>query len=117
MRLIIAGGRDYNPQPWDLLTIQTIVLRLGVDEIVSGGATGADAIGEAYAKENGIDCRIFPAKWREYGKQAGPLRNRRMAEYADALLYFPGGEGTAGMIEAAKARGLQIIAAHPEVDQ
>lgn len=49
--------------------------------IVSGGADGADSLAEFYAKENGIDFKLFPADWKIYGKQAGYVRNRQMHKY------------------------------------
>ncbi|MFD1444284.1 hypothetical protein [Thermoactinomyces vulgaris] len=52
----------------------------------------------------------YPAEWKKYGKKAGPLRNAKMAENADALVAFWDGKsrGTKDMIETAKRRGLRI---------
>jgi len=112
-RLIIAGGRDYNPRPEDERIITDVVKRLGVTEIISGGARGADAMGENYAKAMGIPLRVFPANWNKYGKKAGPIRNEKMASTADAVLLFPGGAGTADMRRKASMYGLEIVEAHP----
>jgi len=73
-------------------------------EIVSGGAKGADQLGEQYAKENNYNLRIFPADWDKYGKKAGYIRNEEMAKYADACVCFWDGKskGTKMMIELAK---------------
>lgn len=79
-------------------------------EIISGGATGADALGERYAKEKGYTIKLFPADWNRYGRRAGPLRNKQMADYADALIVFWDGSsrGTKSMLELAKEQGLKI---------
>lgn len=79
-------------------------------EIVSGGATGADALGERYAKEKGYTIKLFPADWNRYGRIAGPLRNKQMADYADALIVFWDGSsrGTKNMLEIAREQGLKI---------
>ncbi len=79
-------------------------------EIISGGATGADALGERYAKEKGYTIKRFPADWNRYGKKAGPLRNKQMADYADALIVFWDGSsrGTKNMLEIAREQGLKI---------
>ena len=79
-------------------------------EIVSGGAKGADMLGERYAAEKGYAIKRFTAEWGKYGKKAGPIRNTEMARYADALVAFYDGEsrGTANMIKAAKGNNLQI---------
>ena len=79
-------------------------------EIISGGATGADALGERYAKEKGYLLRRFPADWKQYGRAAGVRRNKEMAQNADALIAFWNGEsrGTKNMIEEARAAGLLV---------
>ena len=51
-------------------------------EIVSGHAEGADMLGERYAAERGLSCRVFPAEWQKYGRKAGVLRNSQMLDYA-----------------------------------
>ena len=48
--------------------------------IVSGGAKGADALAERYAKEKGYQLYVFPAEW-EKGKFAGYERNEKMHKY------------------------------------
>ena len=52
----------------------------------------------------------FLAQWDKYGRQAGPMRNRQMAENADALIAYWDGEsrGSKNMIEEAKKRGLKV---------
>ena len=79
-------------------------------EIVSGGASGADALGERYAKERGYPCAIFSADWGQFGRRAGPLRNKLMSDYADYLICFWDGKskGAKNMIETAKKDGLKI---------
>lgn len=101
MKLIIAGGRDINLEPHEILNAiaDTDLVLAEITEIVSGGASGADKSGEVMASIVGIDIKRFPAKWDEYGKIAGPIRNKQMADYADALLLFWDGKsrGSADM--------------------
>lgn len=79
-----------------------------VPTIVSGGARGADKLGEVYAKDNGYNLRIFPADWNTHGYKAGFLRNEEMAEYADALAAFWDGKsrGTKHMISTALKKAI-----------
>ena len=84
-------------------------------EIVTGGCSGADAMGEDYARTWHLGLKVFPAKWDKYGRAAGPIRNRLMAEYASKadrgiLIAFPVGKsrGTSSMIEQAKECGLEV---------
>jgi len=72
---------------------------------------GADYIGELYAKHIGVPVRDFPADWIAHGNAAGPMRNRQMAKYADALIAFWDGKskGTANMINEMKRLGKPVI--------
>ncbi len=109
MKLIIAGGRDYPPSEQDVEYVTNLVEKEGVTEIVSGGARGADAFGESMAVDLDLDLKIFPADWDNNGKAAGFVRNAEMANYADAVLLFPGGRGTAHMRKMAENRFLRIF--------
>ena len=94
-RVIIAGGRDFNDYP---LLKQKCDSFLGNKSkecqviIVSGTARGADQLGERYAVEKGFPILRFPADWLQYGKAAGPIRNRQMTDNADALIAFWDGQ-------------------------
>lgn len=101
-RTIIAGGRDYHLTKEDRAFLDT----LPICEVVSGGAPGADSGGEAWAALREVPVRRFPANWAKYGKAAGPMRNQEMADYAEAVVLFPGGAGTADMRRRAKSSGL-----------
>lgn len=108
MRTIIAGSRtitDYN------LVVESIEFSgFPITQVVSGGAYGADRLGERYAKEHNIPLVVFPAKWNEYGKKAGYLRNVEMAENADALICIieNDSKGASHMINIARERGLRL---------
>lgn len=117
MRLIIAGGRNFKPEPkhWEWLDELRYMLDNSgsrITYVVSGAARGADAFGEKWATHNSIMVKRFPAKWKEYGKRAGALRNYIMAHWAarddGAVVLFPGGAGTALMKEMAERMELRI---------
>jgi hypothetical protein len=76
------------------------------DEIVCGGARGADSLGEKWGIANGVPIKYFFPKWEEFGKAAGHIRNAEMAEYGDFLVAFWDGQsrGTANMIQAMKRK-------------
>lgn len=101
MKLIVAGGRNYNNYPHLKKTLDAFRLKYQVEEIVSGAAHGVDTLGEQYAKEHGISLKQFPADWNKHKKAAGPIRNAQMAEYGDCLLAFWDGssKGTKNMID------------------
>ena len=72
--------------------------------IVSGGAKGADALGEKYAEENGLEIERYFADWNTFGKSAGPKRNELMAQSSDYIICFWDGKsrGTKSMIDFAQ---------------
>lgn len=109
LKVIIAGCRDFSDYAL-LCSFADQVLAGAEDiEIVSGGARGADALGERYARERGYALKVFPADWDKYGRAAGPIRNGQMADYADALIAFWDGKsvGTRNMIRQAREKGLK----------
>lgn len=106
MKIIIAGSRNHKIlSEW--ITRYMEIFKLAPTEIVSGGAPGIDACGEAWAIENNYPLKIFRADWDKYGRGAGPRRNSEMAEYADLLLAFWDGEspGTKNMVQHMQKRG------------
>lgn len=108
MRLIIAGGRDRSLSESDFERLDKLRESTPVDEVVSGGAPGVDTHGEFWARSRGIPVARFPADWLKQGKAAGPIRNRKMAEHADAVVLFPGGNGTENMFAEAQRFDLDI---------
>lgn len=102
MKLIIAGGRTFEPSYAlinGIIQLHRIYRHEPIVEIVSGAASGVDTAGELWASEYNVKVKKFPANWDLYGKSAGPLRNQAMAKYADALLLIWDGEsrGSASM--------------------
>lgn len=110
MRIIIAGSRTATEeQVRDAIEYCDWVGFVSC--VVSGGAKGADQVGEKWAKEKGLEISLFPADWEKYGKRAGPMRNKLMAENADGLIAVWDGKsrGTASMIELARGVGLRVF--------
>ena len=104
MKLVIFGSRSIdNYDEVKAILTETInyMWPQDIEEIVSGGARGADHIGEKWAAEHGLPVTMFIADWDKYSKAAGPLRNQDMAEYADAGLAIWDGEskGTLDMLD------------------
>lgn len=106
-RVIIAGGRDFD----DRRALERIMERLPrPTRVLSGGASGADRLGEWWARRYRVPFNVYPARWDEHGKIAGPIRNGEMAESADVLVAFWNGKsrGTKNMIDTALRKGLEV---------
>lgn len=112
LKIIIAGSRNFRKYSLLKEKLEIILSNLNEDEIeiISGGAPGADRLGEKFAYEKCYNLTIFPCRWDLYGLKAGPYRNLEMAKYADALVAFHDGssKGTISMINLAKKHNLKI---------
>ena len=116
MKLIIAGSRKFTDSGL-CQTIMTMLVMMAdkclnndVDEIVTGGAKGVDHIGKCLAFYSKKPHKEFPADWDQHGKAAGPIRNRQMAEYGDALILIWDGEsrGSASMKREAQKANIPV---------
>lgn len=110
-RLVVCGCRDFSD--YNLLSLEIDAYVKKLDNafsliIISGGASGADKLGEKYAKEHNLKVELYPALWDKYGKSAGVVRNREMADVSDGVIAFWDGEskGTKSMIESAREAGI-----------
>lgn len=109
MRLIIAGGREFNDYPLLKSTLDNFLQNITDPiTIISGTARGADKLGERYAQEKGYECIKFPAMWEKYGKASGYRRNVEMAEVATHCVVFWDymSRGSKSMIDIAKRKGI-----------
>ena len=106
-RVIVCGGRDYDDRDRCFEVLNELFPDKAI-EIVSGHAAGADSFGEAYANENGIKLTVFRPDWKQYGRAAGPIRNKAMLDYAvketPVVVAFWDGKskGTKNMIDLAE---------------
>lgn len=106
-RVVIAGCRNYfdyaQAKKYIDLCLKNIRKQFTII-IISGGCREADMIGLRYATENNMTFEVYNADWIHFGKAAGPLRNRHMAEVCDYVICFWDGKskGTFSMIQEAK---------------
>ena len=112
-RIVVAGCRDFHDYAVakDFIEQSICEIRQSYELVfLSGDCTGADQLGERFATENGFSVEHFPAEWETFGKSAGPIRNRKMAESADYVICFWDGKsrGTASMINYAKKLGKPV---------
>ncbi len=113
MRTIIAGSRT-------ITDYAVVVEAVRASEIVpsvvlSGAARGVDVLGERWAADHRITLERYPAEWHIWGKAAGAIRNKQMAEKADALIAVWDGEspGTRDMIHKALTARLIVYVHRP----
>jgi hypothetical protein len=112
MKTIIAGGRTITDYSLVLSAIGESEFE--ITEVVSGMAPGVDTLAIQYSRQHNLPLKEFHADWNQYRRAAGPIRNREMAEYGEALIAIWDGEsrGTKNMIEEATKRGLKVYTDH-----
>ena len=104
MKLLIAGSRSISE--FDI----TPYIPEGTDHIISGGATGVDALAEKYADDHKISKTIMRPKSAIHKKGAPLKRNEEMIEMADRILVIWDGisHGTKQTINHATSLGKKI---------
>lgn len=106
----VCGGREFADSFLVSRTLDAHVRRGYV--VVHGGAPGADSLADSWARCWGRGLIRVPALWESFGKCAGFRRNAIIAALPLRLLIaFPGGAGTADMVERARSKGIPIIEA------
>lgn len=84
-RVAVIGSRKFeNYDQMKRILHETL---LPDDELVSGGATGADSMVQRFAKEEGRVIHIYYPNWR-LGRSAGFERNQRIVENSDLVIAF-----------------------------
>lgn len=115
--------------------LDELFLDFGPFVVIHGGARGADALAGAwvadFAGANLPEPRVFEADWndlshpdavikiakggtnkgRQYDALAGHRRNQKMLDEGkpDLVVAFPGGTGTADMIDRARKANVEIM--------
>jgi predicted Rossmann-fold nucleotide-binding protein len=110
-RILICGGRNF--KDYDLFISTMLSLQQWFAKefvVIQGGASGADRMGMMWAINQGAPMFQVPANWQFYGNRAGTLRNKWMLQFGlpDLVIAFPGGPGTANMVNEAKVWGVDV---------
>jgi hypothetical protein len=70
---------------------------------------GADRLGDEWAAARGVRVERHPADFGTWGKGAGPMQNKQMAEAgAHGCIAAPGGAGTDSMTKQAERGGIPV---------
>lgn len=126
-RILVCGGRDFADDRRLRLVLDQFVRRYGPVLVIHGAARGADTLADRWARDRGFKAIPFPARWhdlsqpgrrirrdragRDYDANAGLRRNVQMLNEGkpDIVIAFPGGAGTAHMVDRAKHQGFLVI--------
>jgi YspA, cpYpsA-related SLOG family len=94
IKLAIVGTREFTNYEEFNIHMSNYLQKINctpsdINQIISGGAAGADSLAERYATEHHIDILIFKPNWERFGKAAGVLRNTNIIENSTHVLAFP----------------------------
>jgi len=117
VRILITGGRRYSDgAQFNRVMAKRVSLD---DELCHGGATGADLMCAVWATAHEVDCRRMPAQWKRFDgdRSEGYRRNRRMLLKfkPELVIAFPGGTGTANMVNIARRAQVRVIIIKPKM--
>lgn len=100
MKIAIIGSRSFNDSAMMKEFIAESIDVSKVSLVVSGGALGADTLGERFAEEHNIEKLIYKPDWKKHGRAAGFIRNEQIIKAADVVFAFWDGrsKGTADSI-------------------
>ncbi len=111
VRIAIIGSRSFKDTKLVADTMNSVLEKYHIAEIVSGGAYGADTLGERWAKANNIPTRIFLPDWNRFGRSAGFRRNHDIIDNCDLCIAFWDGasRGTAHSINLARQAHKEVL--------
>ncbi len=111
MKVIICGGRDYTEFDIAYAYLDALHEEYQFSLVIQGEAKGADSIAKQWALSKDIAVKGHRANWDLHGRKAGFLRNKEMLDEnnPDLVVAFPGGRGTAMMIELALKANVKVI--------
>lgn len=127
MRILICGSRDYVDRDGVLTTMLTGFIESAEcynyeDDplvVITGAAGGVDSLTYRWCDERELGCgcvvqqETYPARWKEYGNAAGPIRNQQMLDEGkpDLVIGFTNrpleeSRGTKDMLTRSKKAGV-----------
>ena len=109
MNIAIVGGRDFSDYTLLKESLSAYIsIYSGIpDNIVSGGAKGADTLAAQFAAEMGIPLLVFKPDYQKYGRGATLVRNTQIIENADVVFAFWDGQSKGTKDSITKAKKLQ----------
>lgn len=99
MKFAVIGSRTITDEESVFQVLNSYKSEISV--LITGGAVGIDQIAEKWALNIGIPTIIYIPDWNKYGKSAGIIRNKLIANDCDQCLAFWDGlsKGTKSTID------------------
>lgn len=114
-RVLVCGDRNWNDRAYLYDRLDQLSAWQAFTTVIDGTAPGADCMAHDWADLHGIQSVRYPALWSEYGRAAGPIRNRQMLTEGkpDLVVAFHQdinqSKGTRDMIRQASRAGVDVV--------
>lgn len=114
--VLVTGGRDFKSDGVVETAMKAIVADKKNVIFINGAQRGADSMCSVFSLRNAWPCYMYPARWADFRKAAGPIRNRLMLDMhpqIEVVLAFhdflPHSSGTYDMCQQALKRGIPVL--------
>lgn len=113
MKWLVTGGRSITDVSLIEEHLDTMFKKYGKPEVlIHGDCSGVDKISGSWAEKNKITVKTFPAEWKRYGRAAGPIRNRQMADECSkedlcVSVWNGSSSGTKDMLGVCEKKGMK----------
>jgi predicted Rossmann fold nucleotide-binding protein DprA/Smf involved in DNA uptake len=106
-RIAVIGSRSFD----DYERLMSVLSPLLPAHIISGGAKGADGLAERLARELELPITVIKPDWAQFGRAAGPIRNREIVNAADIVIAFWDGKskGTKSALDYARQQQKAVL--------
>ena len=112
MKLAIVGGRDFTDYTLFCKELAIVQSKWGLpEEVISGGARGADTLASRWAREHEIKLTVLKPHWDgNNNPKAGLDRNTDIINASTHVIAFPTkkSRGTWDSIRKAKAKSKEL---------
>ena len=114
MKVLVTGSRYWTHKGMIYNTLDEIHAKTPITLLIHGCAKGADTIADEWASERGVEMDLYPARWSEFGRIAGSLRNQEMIDKhpdTDLCVGFPitTSVGTRDCLRRAEKAGIKTL--------
>lgn len=113
MKAAVIGSRTFNDFSMVEKTMNEYKQNNNVEYelIISGGARGADSLGEEYANKYNVPKLILKPDWKKHKKAAGFIRNKNIIDNAEIVFAFWDGKskGTQHAMQLTKQQHKTLI--------
>jgi hypothetical protein len=110
-KVLVCGGRDFDDCVFLYRQMDKIDKLYNIYCVVEGDAKGTDKMAGKWGRFRKKEVKVYPAKWKKFGKRAGPIRNLTMLEDnsdIELVISFPGGNDTRNMVDKAREKKIAV---------